>query len=142
MPGVLAWLEQWNHHPQVALGIGTGNFAAGARLKLQAAGLEKCFRFGGYASDGPKRENILAAAKTRGEWLLGRPIPEQRTIIIGDTPKDIDAARALGAPVLGVATGPFTKSDLQAKEPNWVVENFAQQQDMAFFTQTCLDWLA
>ena len=48
----------------------------------------------------------------RGASILGAPLEECRVVIIGDTPKDVEAARAMGADCVGVGTGSFTPEQL------------------------------
>lgn len=46
-----------------------------------------------------------------------------RVIVIGDTPKDIDAAVAIGAECLGVATGHYSVEELSAHGCHRAVAN-------------------
>jgi phosphoglycolate phosphatase-like HAD superfamily hydrolase len=84
-----------------AVGIGTGNVRQGARLKLRAAGLENVFDLdrGGYGCDSAIRAEIIALAIRRCGVT-----PETPVLVVGDTRHDVDAARAVGAQAIGVAT--------------------------------------
>jgi phosphoglycolate phosphatase-like HAD superfamily hydrolase len=42
-------------------------------------------------------------------------------LVIGDTDRDIQCARTIGAMVLAVATGPQSISELEGLEPDWAV---------------------
>lgn len=95
-----------------ALGLVTGNIRACAYLKLGSVGFDRFFRFGGFGDDHPEREKIaraaLAAAREAG---LG---PEETAAcLVGDTPFDVAAGRAVGLPVIGVATGKYGEAALQ-----------------------------
>jgi phosphoglycolate phosphatase len=82
----------------------TGNFERIARLKLARAGIGGWFPEGqgGFGSDAEDRELLPPIARARaGDW------PRERTVVIGDTPRDIACARADGLRVIAVATGPF-----------------------------------
>jgi phosphoglycolate phosphatase len=82
----------------------TGNYERVARLKLARAGIGGWFPQGqgGFGSDAEAREALPPIARERaGGW------PRERTIVIGDTPRDIACARADGLRVLAVATGPY-----------------------------------
>jgi phosphoglycolate phosphatase len=82
----------------------TGNFERIARLKLARAGIGDWFPEGqgGFGSDAEDRERLPPIARERaGGW------PRERTVVIGDTPRDIACARADGVRVIAVATGPF-----------------------------------
>ena len=106
MPGVHALLDtmvQSDH----ALGLGTGNIEAGARLKLKD--LSTCFSFGGFGSDAEDRTTLVSIGFERGKKRAPDLV---RKIVIGDTPRDIEAARANQAEVIAVATGDYKKRDL------------------------------
>ncbi|MEA2063426.1 MAG: HAD hydrolase-like protein, partial [Gemmatimonadota bacterium] len=47
------------------------------------------------------------------------------TFVIGDTQKDIEAGRAIGARTVAVATGPVSAEDLASAGPDLLVDNFA-----------------
>jgi phosphoglycolate phosphatase-like HAD superfamily hydrolase len=82
----------------------TGNFERIARLKLARAGIGDWFPEGqgAFGSDAEDRELLPPIARARaGDW------PRERTVVIGDTPRDIACARADGLRVIAVATGPF-----------------------------------
>ncbi len=112
LPGVVALLDALLAHAHVAIGLGTGNLEIGARLKLGRGNLWHRFAFGGYGSDHEDRGRLLAAGASRGAEKLGRALHEARVVVIGDTPRDIAAARAIGAEVIAVATGGFGAEDL------------------------------
>ena len=91
----------------VRLGLVTGNFEPVARLKLRQAGIGSFFAGcpGGFGSDSEDRAGLPAIARRRaGDG--GRPFPRERTVVIGDTPRDIACARADGLRCIAVATGP------------------------------------
>jgi len=100
------------------LGLCTGNVAEGARLKLARGGIDRYFEWGpgaiaGFAHDGEARELLVRAALDRGASRLGEPLRPEDALVVGDTPRDVSAARAHGVPVLGVATGRFGAGELR-----------------------------
>ena len=97
-----------------AIGLGTGNLEQGARVKLARAALDARFGFGGFGSDAEERAELLRVGAERGAARLGRAREACRVVIIGDTPRDIDAAHAIGAEAIAVATGPFSVAELAA----------------------------
>lgn len=94
---------------RVRLSLVTGNYEPIARLKLDRAGIGHHFRpgQGGFGSDAEERGLLPAIARRRAGAADGTPHPRERTIVIGDTPRDIACARADGVRVLAVATGPY-----------------------------------
>jgi phosphoglycolate phosphatase-like HAD superfamily hydrolase len=105
-------------HAKCAIGLGTGNVHAGARIKLERVGIYHRFDFGGFGSDHEIRAEILRHGAARGAEWLGAPLATCRVVVIGDTPKDIAAAREIGAECIAVATGTFRLEDLRAHRPD------------------------
>ncbi len=107
---VLAWLSE---REGVRLGLLTGNFEPVARLKLKRAGIGHHFpaRQGAFGSDSEDRTTLPAIARRRA-GARGRPYPREKTVVIGDTPRDVMCARADGVQAVAVATGPFRVDDL------------------------------
>jgi phosphoglycolate phosphatase-like HAD superfamily hydrolase len=96
----------------------TGNVADGALLKLARGGLDRFFEWGaaavcGFAADGEDREHVVRAALGRASARLGRALDPREALVIGDTPRDVSAAHAVGIPVLGVATGRYDEAELR-----------------------------
>jgi phosphoglycolate phosphatase len=95
------------------LALVTGNFEPVARRKLASAGIGHYFAAGqgGFGSDAEDRSDLPAVARGRaGGW------PRERTVVIGDTPRDIACARADAVRVIAVATGPFPAEALADAE--------------------------
>jgi phosphoglycolate phosphatase-like HAD superfamily hydrolase len=88
------------------LSLVTGNLEPVARLKLARARLGHHFPAGqgGFGSDHDVRAELPPIARARAG---DPPWPRERTVVIGDTPRDIACARADGLRVAAVATGPF-----------------------------------
>lgn len=103
------------------LGLLTGNIRLGAEIKLRHFGLWDFFETGGFADDHEERDRIAAAAKRRGERVLGRKLSGREIVVIGDTPLDIRCGRAIGAQVLAVATGGSRLEELRGHQPDWAV---------------------
>jgi phosphoglycolate phosphatase len=114
-PGVLATLDELERRG-VALGLGTGNYAGAARLKLERFGLWSRFSFGGFGDDTCDRVEVIGRGARDGRASCGATAEE--LVVIGDTPADIAAARAVGARVLAVATGPYALEALAEHRPD------------------------
>jgi phosphoglycolate phosphatase-like HAD superfamily hydrolase len=103
------------------LGLLTGNTALGAEIKLRHYGLHHHFPFGAYGSDRADRNLLGHIALERALAVTGKKFTPDRILIIGDTPKDIACAHAIGAKCLAVATGHFTAEQLEQAGADWVL---------------------
>ena len=110
---ILEHLRQ--ERPDVRSYLLTGNTRAGARAKLTYYGLEEFFPDGAFAEDLGARSTIagraLELAKRTG------PVGEETIFVIGDTPHDIECAKAIGAKTIAVATGGYSVDELRPHEP-------------------------
>ncbi len=123
--GVLEALDAVAAWPGVAVGLGTGNIRAGARVKLAHVGILDRFAFGGFGCDHEDRAELLRIGAARGTERLGMPPGACRVVVIGDTPRDVEAARAIGAESIAVATGRFARADLEAAGATFVFDDLA-----------------
>ena len=107
-PGMAELLAQLAAREDTILSLVTGNYEPIARMKLDAAGIGGFFASGqgGFGSDDESRAELPAIARRRA-GAGGEPWPRERTVLIGDTPRDIACARADRVRVAAVATGPF-----------------------------------
>ena len=112
--GIPELLESLSAREDVRLSLVTGNFEPIARLKLRRAGVGRFFERGqgGFGSDSEDR-TVLPELARRRAGADGVAWPRERTIVIGDTPRDIACARADGVRVIGVTTGPHPAEDLR-----------------------------
>jgi phosphoglycolate phosphatase-like HAD superfamily hydrolase len=123
LPGIREILERASSTPNLYVGLGTGNLEEGAKIKLERGGLNPYFSFGGFGSDSNQRNKVLSIALERAEKKFRIKFEASQVYVIGDTPRDIEAARTIGAKVLSVATGPYTIQDLKVLNPDLVLEN-------------------
>lgn len=130
--GLLGILAGCSH---ATLGLLTGNTAGGAASKVRHFGLASYFSFGAYGCDHRDRNRLGPIALERAAAHAGRSFSAEETWIIGDTPKDIACAKAIGARCLAVATGRFTTTELAAHGADHVVESLehVRQDDCAGF---------
>ncbi len=120
IPDLLSRLEGLG----VVMGLGTGNIEQGARIKLERSGLNGYLPFGGFGSDAEERSALLLEGKKKAEKFLNAPIAAEDVWIVGDTERDIWAARAAKFNVIAVATGHMDVPELNEHEPDHCLENF------------------
>jgi phosphoglycolate phosphatase-like HAD superfamily hydrolase len=123
-PGVRELLEKLSKLDSVLVGLLTGNVLRGAELKLRRWNLEPYFRFGAYGDDHENRAVLARIALEKARTLSGHPFHGSETTVIGDTPKDIACARAIGARAVAVATGPVSRDTLLQSEPDALLDSF------------------
>lgn len=117
LPGVRALLDALAPHSHLAIGLGTGNLRRGAEAKLRHAELWERFGFGGFGCDHEQRDELLRIGAARGAALLGCAPSACRVIVIGDTARDVIAARDIGAECVAVETGSVALDALRSAGP-------------------------
>jgi phosphoglycolate phosphatase len=126
LPGVERTLEKLRDDGYL-LGLTTGGVEAAAQMKLDRGGLNRFFSFGGYGSDSPDRTELTRRAIERTEEILGRPLDPKQVFVVGDTPLDIEAARAAGAVAVGVASGHYSADQLREAGADYVLESLEEE---------------
>ena len=132
VPGAAALLEELSSRPEFVLGLVTGNLEAGARIKLEAAGLSRFFSFGGFSSDSGDRTILVRVGISRGRERVA-PTPVDGVFVVGDTPLDIIHGRAAGARTIGVGSGRFSVEDLRPHEPDYLIEDLSPTEALLSF---------
>lgn len=124
LPGVEHLLQTLRGRDDVTLGLLSGNLREAAMLKITAAGFDpEWFAVTAFAEDGSTRDELPHVALERWAGLLGRSADAARVIVVGDTPRDVQCARACGCRVVSVATGHYDAATLQRCDPDVVVED-------------------
>jgi phosphoglycolate phosphatase-like HAD superfamily hydrolase len=113
-----------------AVGALTGNGRAVGEAKLHAAGLGDLITFGAYGDSAVERGHLVEEGLAEAASATGVHYAPAQTVLIGDTPNDISAARLGGTHVIAVATGRFDVEALRAHEPDAV---FPDLSDTAAF---------
>lgn len=113
MPGVedtLRYLAQKG----ALLGVATGNLETIGWIKIERAGLREWFRFGGFSDRFPVRSELIGQAAQKAREMAGS---NAAVCVVGDTPRDIEAAHANSLPVIAVATGRSSFDELLEAKP-------------------------
>lgn len=125
MPGVRELLDALSERDDVFVGLLTGNFEEGARIKLGHFDLWRYFRCGAYGDDSADRNALVPFALERAR-LHGLPdLSAEHILVVGDTPHDVACARAVGALPVGVATGGFSVDELRQSGADIVFEDLS-----------------
>jgi phosphoglycolate phosphatase len=124
LPGVKALLDILSQRDDFILGLATGNLEKGAAMKLGFHELYQYFSVGGFGSDAIDRAAIIAAGIRKAKELFVSDF--SKIVVVGDTPRDIQAARSNEVAILAVATGIFSEDALKSAEPNLVLPNLRE----------------
>jgi phosphoglycolate phosphatase-like HAD superfamily hydrolase len=125
LPGVHQIIAAFRElEPPPVIGLLTGNHPHGAQLKLTHYNLWQEFTMGAFGDQYDNRNDVARDALLQGRALIPDISPEE-VLVIGDTERDIQCARSIGAKVLAVATGPSTVLELKSFKPDWVVEDLS-----------------
>jgi phosphoglycolate phosphatase len=116
LPGAARAIEALATIEGIVQALLTGNIKANARMKVTAVGLGAGIDFdaGAYGSDAEDRAELVAVAQSRASAAHGQPFGPTNTVLIGDTPRDVDAGRRGGAHVIAVASGSDSAGELEA----------------------------
>jgi phosphoglycolate phosphatase len=129
MPGVEKVLD-YLAGKGALLGVATGNLEAIGWIKIEQAGLREWFRFGGFSDHFSIRSELIGQAATKAREMVGK---DASICVVGDTPRDIEAARANFLSVISVATGNYTFDELHKLQPEVCASSLA---DLLAFTRT------
>lgn len=117
LPGAaeaVAALAGPGHSGKIIQSLLTGNIPALAQVKLGALGLTDHLDFGigAYGDVSEVRADLVGVARRNATARYGGDYAGRATVLIGDTPNDVEAGALTGARVVGVASGSFTVRQL------------------------------
>ncbi|MEK6673958.1 MAG: HAD family hydrolase [Nitrospirota bacterium] len=122
-PGIVSTLDSLRAIKGLYLGLLTGNIETGARIKLDAFGLNSYFSFGAFGNDHEERNSLLPVAIKQFRSLYQKDACYTDCIVIGDTPRDVECAKVHGALSVAVATGPYSYKTLVKSDADMVLYN-------------------
>jgi phosphoglycolate phosphatase len=91
--GIKEFLKKLSEYENVVIGLGTGNVEKGAYIKLKPSGLSEYFLFGGFGDTYEERHKMLKKAVKSAEKIIKSKINPLEVYVIGDTSKDVIAAK-------------------------------------------------
>ncbi|WP_336207919.1 HAD family hydrolase [Nonomuraea sp. LPB2021202275-12-8] len=110
----------------------TGTIRSNAVHKLQAFGLDRYvdFDLGGYGEEVYPKATLLQVAQGRAKQRLGIPFVPANTVVIGDSTRDVQAARIGGAAMIAVASGRSTAAELRAAGADIVLPDLSNASEV------------
>lgn len=105
----------------------TGNIRAFAEAKMRVFGLAEHLDLdiGAYGWAHAVRARLVDMARSAARVRHEREFAGRATVLVGDTPRDVEAALATGAAVVGVATGMYRAVELREAGAHTVLEDLA-----------------
>jgi phosphoglycolate phosphatase-like HAD superfamily hydrolase len=125
MPGVRELLDVLSERDDVYVALLTGNYEAGARIKLEYFDLWRYFRCGAFGDEAPHRNGLVPKAVARVAACGGPSFSAADAVVIGDTPLDVACAAICGARSIAVATGSHSVEDLSAAGADAVLKDLS-----------------
>jgi len=123
--GIEKFLNYLLKRKDILIGLGTGNLKEGAYHKLKPSGFFKYFNFGGYGTDSFKRDKVLQKAVKRAEKILKEKVNPGQVYVIGDTEKDVEAAKSSGYHIGIVLDGFGNVEKIRKNSPEIMEKNFS-----------------
>ena len=130
MPGVVELLNALKAMDGYWLGLLTGNIERGARIKLGAFDLNEYFTVGAFGDDNEDRNRLLPVAVEKLRKAENIDIDCSDCIVIGDTPKDVQCSKPLGATSIVVSTGPYSYESLLETGADYVLRDLSHAMNL------------
>ncbi|MEC3995323.1 haloacid dehalogenase-like hydrolase [Actinacidiphila sp. DG2A-62] len=126
LPGVRSVLKEASMRAGWVSSVLTGNITANAHVKLSAFALDALLDLpvGAYGADADERPHLVDIARRRIHRDRGLPLGTP-VVLVGDTPRDVEAALISGAHIIAVATGVDSPSALAAAGAPTVLPDLA-----------------
>jgi phosphoglycolate phosphatase len=117
LPGARDALAVLQNSPGIVQSVLSGNIKPNAIIKLSAFELQGFidFEVGGYGSDDDVRATLVGIAQERATLKYATSFDKTNTVLIGDTPRDVQAGHTGGARVIAVASGSHSMEQLHAE---------------------------
>ena len=126
LPGMIELLEVLAKREEAVLALLTGNVVRGAEIKLTHYGVWHHFEFGAFADDHHDRNELGKFARARAHDRHGIEFSPEKIYVIGDTPRDIECGRAIGAKTVAIATGHYSFEELAEHTPDFLFQDFSE----------------
>ncbi|MCO5969112.1 HAD family hydrolase [Actinoallomurus soli] len=128
LPGAREALAAVAKRRDVVQSVLTGAIRPNTVTKLKALGLAKYldFEVGGYGSETYPKAALVELARTRAAERHGGVIAEAATVLVADSPRDVQAAKIARAKMIAVATGTATQAELRGAGADVVLPSLTE----------------
>lgn len=128
LPGVVELLNALVGHSEIDLSLLTGNYERAATIKLEHFGLHERFLGGVFGDTHPERNRLATDGVEQFSTTFGKQLSGEHFLIIGDTPADVQCARAIDASVIAVTTGIHDHQTLSDASPDILLNDLSDTQ--------------
>ena len=126
IPGAMELVAALRERDSTLLGLVTGNTSKTAAIKLEMAAYDPAwFPFCAFGNESARRADLTRLALQRARDKTGCEIEGRDVIVIGDTPDDVKAARAIDAIAVAVCTGYVPRDQLSSSNPDFLLPDLS-----------------
>ncbi len=120
MPGISKLLPALHEQENIYLGLLTGNWQTSGYVKIRHFGLDGYFPFGAFSDDSSDRSALVPVAVQRFTERHGFQPDPKDIYVIGDTPRDVLAAKPHNVKTVAVAAAAHSADELAQSEPDYL----------------------
>jgi phosphoglycolate phosphatase len=135
MPGEMNLLDTLKREGYL-VGVLSGNIEMVGRQKLADALISEYFSFAAFGDMSTSRSELVDFAE-KDMQKQGFEAQKNQFIIIGDSIRDIECARDSKLPSIGIATGAYSKRELQLAGSSLAVDSLEEINSVMQFISSC-----
>lgn len=125
LPGALDVLDLIKNNKE-GLGLVTGNLGEIAKLKLQQVNIANYFPIGGFGQTSKIRSELVNKGINEAKKYYKIDFSNENIFIVGDTPRDVEAAHKANVKAMAIATGDYSMEELIKKDPEYVLNDLIE----------------
>ena len=126
LPHAMELVAALRERAETLVGLVTGNTSKTAAIKLEMAGFDPAwFAVGAFGNESAERDDLTRLALQRAREHAGWAINGGDVVVIGDTPADVQAARAIDAIAVAVCTGYVSRDQLVRSDPDFLLADLS-----------------
>jgi phosphoglycolate phosphatase len=130
LPGIIRLLDALRKRDDCVVALLTGNLVRGAEIKLSHYGVWDYFEFGAFADDHHDRNELTKFARARAQERRGEEFSPECVFVIGDTPRDIECGKVVGAKTVAIATGNYSRAELAVHHPDYLFDDLSDTEQV------------
>ncbi|MGA7668790.1 MAG: HAD hydrolase-like protein [Nitrolancea sp.] len=136
LPGVRGLIQRLAALDEFALGLLTGGIRGIVDAKMTRLGLERFFPIGAFGDEVERRVELLHLALERAHVRYHVQFAPEDVVVVGDTPRDVEASHSGNVACVGVATGRFTEAELSSAGADAVLSDLTATDDVVELLRT------